>query len=168
MIKNNSLDQKIIDMINTEEGMILIDKIDLEIIKGHIVTIVTKKYFVKKHTEIEMIVRKKFLIKETSFQGKKMIIDMIEGERGEVVRVKIIKLKKNQDFKMIELSIFNHVIKRNNLNQEDQKIINRLYLNQDKNQRFMTLNIGRAQFKNNFNKITNLKISLVYLKFNQN
>ena len=62
MKKSNCLDQKIFDMINIEEEMILTDKIDLEIIKDHIETIVTNKYFVKKHTEIEMIVRMKILI----------------------------------------------------------------------------------------------------------
>lgn len=123
MNKNNLLDQKIIDMINPEEGMILIDKTDLEKIKDHIVTIETKKYFMKKHTEIEMIVKMKLLIKRTNFQGKNMMIDMIEGEREEAVRVKIIKTIKNQDFPMIELRILNLVIKRRNLNLEDQKVI---------------------------------------------
>ena len=123
MNKNNLLDQKIIVKINTEEGMILIDKIVLEKIEDHIVTIETKKYFMKKHTEIEMIVKMKLLIKRTNFQGKKMMIDMIEGEREEAARVKIIKSIKNQDFKMIELRILNLVIKRRNLNLEDQKVI---------------------------------------------
>lgn len=123
MNKNNLLDQKIIDLINPEEGMILIDKTDLEKIKDHIVTIETKKYFMKKHTEIEMIVKMKLLIKRTNFQGKNMMIDMIEGEREEAVRVKIIKTIKNQDFPMIELRILNLVIKRRNLNLEAQKVI---------------------------------------------
>ena len=123
MNKNNLLDQKIIDMINTEEGMILIDKIVLEKIKDHIVTIETKKYFMKKHTEIEMIVKMKLLIKRTNFQGKNMMIDMIEEEREEAARVKIINSRKNQDFQMIELRILNLVIKRRNLNLEDQKVI---------------------------------------------
>lgn len=123
MNKNNLLDQKIIDLINPEEGMILIDKTDLEKIKDHIVTIETKKYFMKKHTEIEMIVKMKLLIKRTNFQGKNMVIDMIEGEREEAVRVKIIKTIKNQDFPMIELRILNLVIKRRNLNLEAQKVI---------------------------------------------
>jgi len=119
MNKNNLLNQKIIEMINTEEGMILIDKTDLEKIKDHIVTIEKKKYFMKKHTEIEMIYKLKLLIKRTNFQGKNMMIDMIEGEREEAVRVKIIKTIKNQDFPMIELRILNLVIKRRNLNLED-------------------------------------------------
>ena len=112
MKKNNLQDQKIIDMITIEEGRILIDKIDLEIIKDNIETIETKKYFVKKHTEIEMIVRMKILIKGTNFRGNKMMIDMIEGEKEEVVIVEIIQLIKNQDFKMTELKILYPVIRR--------------------------------------------------------
>ena len=123
MKKSNCLDQKIFDMNNIEEEMILTDKIDLEIIKDHIETIVTNKYFVKKHTEIEMIVRTKILIKEINFKENKMMIGMIEGEREEVVRVKIFQFIKNKDFKMKELRILNRVIRRKNLKIKDKKVV---------------------------------------------
>ena len=110
-------------MINIEEEMILIDKINLEIIKDHIETIVKNKYFVKKHTEIEMIVKMKILIRRINFLGNKMMIGMIEGEREEVVTVKIIPLIKNQDFKMIELRILNHAIKTTNFNIKNKKVV---------------------------------------------
>lgn len=112
MKKSNSPDQKIIATINIEEEMIQIDKIDSEKIKDHIENIATKNNFVKKHTEIETIVRMKILIQGINFQGNKMMIAMIEGEREEVVTVRIIQLLKNQNFQMTELKILSLVIKR--------------------------------------------------------
>jgi len=51
------------------------------------------------------------------------MIGMIEGEREEVVTVKIFQLIKNKDFKMKEMKILNRVIRRKNLNIKDKKVV---------------------------------------------
>ena len=84
----------------------------------------------------------KILIPEINFQVNKMMIGMIEGEKEEVVTVRIIIPIKSQDLKMTELRILNHVIRKINLNKEDKKVVCLLYINLDKKRRFMILNIG--------------------------
>ena len=84
----------------------------------------------------------KILIPEINFQVNKMMIGMIEGEKEEVVTVRIIIPIKSQDFKMTELRILNHIIRKINLNKEDKKVVCLLSINLDKKRRFMILNIG--------------------------
>ena len=70
-----------------------------------------------------MTVMMKILIPEINFQVNKMMIGMIEGEREEVVRVKIFQFIKNKDFKMKELRILNRVIRRKNLKIKGKKVV---------------------------------------------